>query len=675
MTSLPVYLRILRGSPRAVLALAASAVAFAGPAAAQPPAAQPPAARPPAARPADSEERQTLRVPAFDQGVSTLKARREEQLRAAGRFKVFHGFRFEDRQPESGITFMHRPVPEAGKNYQAVHYDHGNGVAVADVDGDGRYDIYFTSQLGRNELWRNLGGGRFEDCTAKAGVALADRVSVTASFADVDNDGDPDLFVTTVKMGNVLYENDGRGRFRDVTAKAGVGTVAHSSGAAFFDYDRDGLLDLLVTNVGVYTVVESRKSEAGEKYYLSIDDAFGGHLRPERTEHNQLFRNLGRGADGTVRFEDVSKQAGLEDGTWCGDAAFADLNGDHYPDLYVLNMQGDDRYYENAAGKRFVDKSAEVFPRSPWGSMGVKFFDYNNDGRLDLILTDMHSDMSRQVGPEDEKLKSIMMWTEKHLQGGANNIFGNAFWEALGDGSFEEVSDLVGAENYWPWGLSVGDLNADGFEDVFITASMNYPYRYGVNTVLLNNRGQEFLDSEFILGVEPRRGGRTYKPWFVVDCSGADREHERCQGREGKYEVLGALGTRSSVIFDLDDDGDLDVVTGEFGAEPQVLVSNLAEKAPPRFVKVELTGTVSNRDGLGAVVTVKAGERLYKKPADGKSGYLSQSSMPLYFGLGEAEKVDRIEVLWPTGEVQTVTEGVAMGSLVEIVEDSGRSRQ
>jgi hypothetical protein len=122
--------------------------------------------------------------------------------------------------------------------------------------------------------------------------------------------------------------------------------------------------------------------------------------------------------------------------------------------------------------------------------MGVKFFDYDNDGRLDLFVTDMHSDMSEEAGPDGEKAKSHMTWPESYLQGGANNIWGNAAYHNLGGGKFEEISDRLGFENYWPWGFSVGDVNADGWDDVFITSGMGFPFRYGINSMLLNDRGQ-----------------------------------------------------------------------------------------------------------------------------------------------------------------------------------------
>src|SRR5262249_24410281 len=143
-------------------------------------------------------------------------------------------------------------------------------------------------------------------------------------------------------------------------------------------------------------------------------------------------------------------------------------------------------------------------------------------------------------------------------------IFGNSFFHNLGSSKFEEISDRLGLENYWPWGPSVGDLNADGWQDVFIASSMNYPWRYGINSLLLNNRGERFLPAEFLLGVEPRRDGRTHTRWFDVDCSSAAASSEQgCRGRSGTVTVMGALGTRSSVMLDLDSDGDLDIVTNE----------------------------------------------------------------------------------------------------------------
>src|SRR6202035_5513080 len=181
-------------------------------------------------------------------------------------------------------------------------------------------------------------------------------------------------------------------------------------------------------------------------------------------------------------------------------------------------------------------------------------------GLLDLFITDMHSDMIKEVAPEDERIKFVFKGGENLLGDPAKNIFGNAFFKNKGDGTFEEVSNDLGLENYWPWGVSVEDLNADGWQDVLITSSMNYPFRYGVNSLLLNNLGQQFLDAEFMLGIEPRRGGRTREPWFTLQCSGEERSHPLCRGRSGVLTVTGTRAARSSANFDVDGDDDLDIV-------------------------------------------------------------------------------------------------------------------
>jgi hypothetical protein len=460
-------------------------------------------------------------------------------------------------------------------------------------------------------------------------------------------------------MGNSLFLNDGKGKFRDATKESGLGYTGHSSGAVFFDYDRDGRLDLFLVNVGKYTT--EARGRGG--YYVAYEDAFNGHMFPERTETSVLYRNLGGN-----RFQDVSKETGLVDGSWSGDATVADFNEDGWPDLYVLNMQGDNHYWENQGGKTFVEKAAQYFPKTSWGAMGIKVFDYDNDSRPDIMITDMHSDMSQIIGVDKEKLKSEMKWPDPFLQGGANNIFGNSLFHYLGDGKFAEVSDAMGVENYWPWGLSAGDLNADGYQDLFIAASMNFPFRYSVSSLLLNDKGKIFRDSEFILGVEPRRGNRTHTPITEMDCDGPDKRKTPCANRTGKVRIMSTLGSRSSALFDLDNDGDLDIVTSDFNSEPQVLISNLSEKKPVKYLKVKLRGTGSNRDALGARVRVKSGNQTWTQWNDGNSGYLSHSVMPLYFGLGDATKIDSVEVTWPSGKTQTLR-GPKVGTQIEIVEE------
>ena len=249
-----------------------------------------------------------------------LSQRAQDQLGTVDRFQVFHDFRFQDLVHETGITFLNRVTDDSGKAYKPVHYDHGNGLAVADVDGDDLLDLYFTNQVGGNELWHNLGGGEFDNITTTAGVGLEDVISVTASFADTDNDGDADLYVTTVRGGNHLFVNDGSGRFDDATEASGLTHVGHSSGGVFFDYNRDGLLDLFLCNVGVY----SADAQGQDGYYIGVADAFEGHLQPEqRNERNILYENQGNN-----RFVDVTEERRLIDESWTGDASPIDANGD-----------------------------------------------------------------------------------------------------------------------------------------------------------------------------------------------------------------------------------------------------------------------------------------------------------------------------------------------------------
>jgi len=627
-------------------------------------------------------EAETVHVPADVQDPQWLKDRAQSQLESANSIRAFHDFSFSDHREESGIRFMHKIVDESGKRFKGVHYDHGSGVAVADIDGDERLDIYFVNQVGGNELWRNLGGGKFENITERAGVFVSDRIGVSAAFADIDNDGDPDLFVTALRKGNVLFENLGEGRFRNITAGSGLAYKGHSSAGVFFDFDRDGLVDLLVTNVGKYTTEEETKvtmesirgeADIGDKYNVGFEDAFAGHLKAERREPSRLYRNLG-----DKKFQDVSSEIGLQDEGWTGDAAPVDIDSDGWVDLYMLNMQGNDEVFLNRDGKRFERAGRDLFPKTPWGSMGIKVIDFENDGDLDIFITDMHSDMSEHVGPEKEKEKAAMQWPPSFLKTEETSVFGNAFFRKTDDGKFEEVSDQLGAENYWPWGLSVDDLNADGFDDAFLTSSMNFPLRYGVNSLLLNDRGERWRDAEFILGVEPRAGGLAV-PWFELDLVGADKEAPVLEILENegadlstfpdRIVVWGAMGSRSSAIFDLDDDGDLDIVTNEMNHHPMVLLSNLSEKKPDlAFLKVKLVGTKSNRSAFGSVVRVKAGKLSLMKVKDGQSGYLSHSDYPLYFGLGTARQVDRLEVSWPSGIKQVIEGPIRLNQMLTIIE-------
>jgi cytochrome oxidase Cu insertion factor (SCO1/SenC/PrrC family) len=277
-----------------------------------------------------------------------------------------HNFKFTDRIGSTGISFVDVNSVDIGKYYRATHYDHGTAVAAADVDGDGRLDLYFANQAGKNSLYRNLGGGRFEDITARAGVAVGDRASVGAAFADIDNDGDPDLFVTSVREGNILFRNDGGGKFTNITAQAGVeGTKGHSSGAVFFDYDGDGLVDLFVTNVGRYTRIDQPRRPDG--LWVSFGDAF---RRPSAPRAFGDVDSVPQPRERALR--DVTVSSGLVHKAWSGEATPFDYDADGRPDLYVAAMQGHDEVWYNLGGGRFQNRGPSDVSGHPVGRDGCE---------------------------------------------------------------------------------------------------------------------------------------------------------------------------------------------------------------------------------------------------------------------------------------------------------------
>ena len=188
---------------------------------------------------------------------------------------------------------------------------------------------------------------------------------------------------------------------------------------------------------------------------------------------------------------------------------------------------------------------------------------------------------------------------------------------------------------------------------------------------MLNNKGEKFLAAEFMLGVEPRR--TTYTPWFQLNCGQLPPDPRNlmrpmCENRAGQVTVMAPAGSRAGALFDLDNDGDLDLVTSEFNSAPQVLVSNLAQVRSIHWLQVQLIGASSNRDGLGALVKVVTAHGTYTKQYDGKSGYLSQSTLPLYFGLGDDTAVNRVEVRWPSGRNQVITQDIKVNDTLQMRE-------
>jgi len=554
---------------------------------------------------------------------------------------------FQERAREAGIAFrMHSLPKEQGEPFHINLYDHGSGLAVGDYDNDGREDIYFLNQLGPNALYRNVGDGSFVDVTAKAGVAIGNRISVGATFADYDNDGWADLFVTTTRGGNVLFHNRGDGTFEDVTAAAGLSHVGHSQTPVFFDYDNDGYLDLFLSNTAHWT---TDVFDSATGYFEGKPDL--GSLLTSAKESNILYHNNG---DGT--FTDVTDRAGLRGRGWAGDVAVFDYDEDGFLDLFVPSMVGRGQLYRNTGHGTFRDVTAETLGRTPYGAVGCKVFDYDGDGRLDLFVVDMHSDMwmgvdaghvsldvARRVqhrrfrtpkGPtiNEEAPGLIQIQRAMFARQGEDFdalLFGNGLYRNLGHGKFTETAVAAGLETLWPWGVATGDFDNDGHEDVFIPSGMGYPYYYWPNQLMMNNGDGTFHDRAADFGVEPPRGGIYLE--------------ERVAGRQA------TRSSRAAVVADFDGDGRLEIVTNNFNGRPYYFANRFPRR---NYVELRLTGTQSNRDAIGAVVRLWVGKTVMVRQVNPAGGYLAQSSRVVHFGLGDHDKVDRIEIRWPRGIVQ-----------------------
>jgi hypothetical protein len=525
---------------------------------------------------------------------------------------------FSDVTKETGITFIHTDG-SSGQRY--IVESVSSGLVLFDYDRDGDVDIYFLNgaalkgtkydRAPENELYRNEGGWKFTNVTGRAGVGDTG-FGLGATAGDYDNDDDLDIYINNYGP-NVLYRNNGDGTFSDVTSQAGVAN-GHKVGAAahFLDMDKDGDLDLFVANYLDFTYENHmiRTSKGTPKYAGPMD------FPPMP---NDLYRNNG---DGT--FTDVSVESGIaEHKGWGMGGVCSDFDNDGDTDVYIANDVYANFLFENDGTGRFEEIGliaglAYDLHGDDQGSMGVDCGDYDNDGRLDFYQTSYAEELT-------------------------------ALYRNLGDGMFEDATMVTGAGTgtmgYVTWGNSLVDFDNDGDRDIFVACG-----HLQDNVELYNNSTTTLCPNIILMNTGDGK---------FVDVSD--------KGGDG---MKVKLRSRAAGFDDLDNDGDVDVVILNSRREPTILRNDLTAKN--HWLQIRLKGVKTNRDGIGARVKVVSGGLILIDEVHSGRGYQSHYGMRLHFGLGNRNKVDRIEVRWIGGGVDTV-DNIDADQLVTITESSAGS--
>jgi hypothetical protein len=559
------------------------------------------------------------------------------QVRDASLAGMGHpGFGLEEVSADVGIEFRHhRPTLDPVFDNLAPHIAAlGAAVSVTDVNRDGWPDLYFTNSRfdEPNALYLNQADGRFVDIAAAAGVADLNRegegVSMGSVWGDYDNDGFEDLLV--YRYGYLqLFRNLGDLRFEDVTTAAGLRRWVNSNGAIWFDFDRDGLLDLYVTAY-FRSEVDFWNPATTRIMHDSFEFAANGG-------RNLLFRNLGDG-----RFEDLTEPMGVGSTRWTLAAASADFNDDGWPDLYLANDYGPEEFFVNEAGTRFVLTRAGLETDSKSG-MSVSLGDISNRGRLDVFVTNI---------------------SERGYLFQDNNLRLNLLAEA---GRFQDVASGVVADAGWAWGAQFGDLNNDGWNDLyvlngFISADRDKSYWYEMSKVAGAN-GNIFEDA------------RNWPAMGSTSLSGYERSRVLLNlGASGWVDVADSVGVtdefdgRAVVLVDLFNRGVLDVVIANQD-QPVTIYRNTVTPGN-HWIGFSLEGTRSNRSAIGTEVVVEFSGAHQRKIVDGGMGFASQNDRRLHFGLGSAGRVERVVIHWPSGRAQTLTD-LGVDRLHRILEPDG----
>ncbi|MFK7740748.1 MAG: FG-GAP-like repeat-containing protein [Planctomycetota bacterium] len=547
---------------------------------------------------------------------------------------------------ETGLVFRN----ELRRENTVAYVYMGAGLTVGDYDQDGLPDVYLVSQDGENRLFRQTAPLRFEDVTASVGQGLdgGSAWGTAASFADVDGDGDLDLYVCNLESPNLLFVNEG-GRFVEKAGMFGLGVTAASTGVAFADYDNDGDLDLyLLTNrvfrptLPAEIVAETTPPSAIAKSrseLLQPDLTFG--YRGQRFmagQRDRLFRN-----DGYATFVDATDDAKLDDHGNGLSVVWWDFDDDGLQDIYVANdFQSPDLLWRNKGDGTFEDVTKRL-PHTAFFGMGCDFGDVDLDGRMDLCVADMSS-TTHYMG------KMLMGSMDQHrwflMNAEPQQYMRNALYVNSGTEKFLECAHMAGlASTDWTWTVRFADLDEDGRQDFYATNGIpvfadNPDIGERVRGLWQQKRYAAAMD---VLRNMPRVDEKNIARRNVGDL---------------KFEDVGELWgldqsgvTHGAVVVDLDRDGDLDVITNNFNAEASVFENRTAGT---NRLLVELRGVTGNAFGVGAKLEVVAGGVTQVRQVSLTRGYMSAGEAVEHFGLGDATQVEEVRVRWPDGSLQVV---------------------
>ncbi len=539
-----------------------------------------------------------------------------------------------------------------------IYYYNGGGAGIADLNQDGLDDLFFTGNETSCRLYLNKGGLKFEDITEAAGLTT-NCWATGVAMADVNQDGLTDIYVCAAgkaeakERANLLFLNlgpgpDGRPRFREAAAEAGIADTSYSTQAAFFDYDRDGDLDLYLLN------------HANERQALNTPLPI--KTNGESPSADRLYRNDGQG-----RFTDVSRQAGiLVEGYGLG-VAISDINQDGWPDIYVSNdFIYNSLLYINRGDGSFENQAGRYIRRQSYNAMGNDIADFNNDGRADIFELDMQPDdrirkktMAGGMAYDKWNLMLSMGYAPQYVR---NSLQLNNGPSPLdGQVSFSEIGQLAGVhQTGWSWSGLFADLDNDGWKDLFVT-----------NGYLRDITDKDFIDYSTSLGMfkSPEKARQE----LLAQIRGLQGEKlaNYCFRNQGglTFEAVSSglppSYSNGAAYSDLDLDGDLDLIVSNIN-EPAFVLENKAAQSPGNhFLAIILEGPAGNPAGIGAQLRLYCQGRQQYLEQYPYRGFQSTVSSTLHFGLGRAETADSLIVDWPDGRRQKLA-GLASGQRLRL---------